>query len=132
MAYLRIVTWNCGMAPVRKARSLLALNSDIAVVQEPAGSRLWPRTWRSGSEQKIGKVQPFLPFLRDSFLILLASIREQRAVPGIGLGAARNTSPYLRKLSSFACLIACYPFPSRGQSAARFTAGQWLRSGVTR
>ena len=34
MAHLRIVTWNCGMALVRKAPSLLALNPDIAVVQE--------------------------------------------------------------------------------------------------
>jgi len=34
MAHLRIVTWNCGMALARKAPSLLALNPDIAVVQE--------------------------------------------------------------------------------------------------
>jgi exodeoxyribonuclease III len=34
MARLRIVTWNCGMALARKAPSLLALNPDIAVVQE--------------------------------------------------------------------------------------------------
>ena len=34
MAPLRIVTWNCGMALARKAPSLLALNPDIAVVQE--------------------------------------------------------------------------------------------------
>jgi exodeoxyribonuclease III len=32
--YMRIVTWNCGMALARKAPSLLALNPDIAVVQE--------------------------------------------------------------------------------------------------
>jgi exodeoxyribonuclease III len=31
---MRIVTWNCGMALARKAPSLLALNPDIAVVQE--------------------------------------------------------------------------------------------------
>jgi hypothetical protein len=31
---MRIVTWNCGMALLRKAPSLLALNSDIAVIQE--------------------------------------------------------------------------------------------------
>ena len=31
---MRIVTWNCGMALLRKAESLLALNPDIAVVQE--------------------------------------------------------------------------------------------------
>jgi hypothetical protein len=31
---MRIVTWNCGMALVRKAPSLLALDLDIAVVQE--------------------------------------------------------------------------------------------------
>jgi hypothetical protein len=36
MAHLRIVTWNCGMALARKAPSLLALNPDIAVVQECA------------------------------------------------------------------------------------------------
>jgi hypothetical protein len=53
---------------------------------------------------------PRLLFLRNSFLILLASIREQRAGPGIGLGAARNTSLYLRQLSSFAYLIACCRF----------------------
>jgi exodeoxyribonuclease-3 len=34
MARLRIVTWNCAMALARKAPSLLALNPDIAVVQE--------------------------------------------------------------------------------------------------
>ena len=34
MPYLRIVTWNCGMALARKALSLLALNPNIAVVQE--------------------------------------------------------------------------------------------------
>jgi hypothetical protein len=34
MARLRIVTWNCGMALARKAPDLLALNPDIAVVQE--------------------------------------------------------------------------------------------------
>jgi endonuclease/exonuclease/phosphatase family protein len=34
MALLRIITWNCGMALARKAPSLLALNPDIAVVQE--------------------------------------------------------------------------------------------------
>jgi len=34
MAHLRIVTWNCGMALARKAPRLLALNPDIAVVQE--------------------------------------------------------------------------------------------------
>src|SRR5271170_3542591 len=34
MARLRIVTWNCGMAVARKAPSLMALNPDIAVVQE--------------------------------------------------------------------------------------------------
>jgi exodeoxyribonuclease III len=34
MAHVRIVTWNCGMALARKAPSLLALNPDIAVVQE--------------------------------------------------------------------------------------------------
>ena len=34
MAHLRIVTWNCGMALARKAPTLLALNPDIAVVQE--------------------------------------------------------------------------------------------------
>jgi hypothetical protein len=80
---------------------------------------------RVGAGNRKGSA-PGLLFLRDSFLILLASIREQRAGPGIGWGAARNTSPYLRKLSSFACLIACCPFPSRGQSATKFTAGQWL------
>ena len=31
---MRIVTWNCGMALDRKAPNLLALNPDIAVVQE--------------------------------------------------------------------------------------------------
>jgi hypothetical protein len=31
---VRIVTWNCGMALARKAPNLLALNLDIAVVQE--------------------------------------------------------------------------------------------------
>jgi exodeoxyribonuclease III len=31
---MRIATWNCGMALARKAPSLLALNPDIAVVQE--------------------------------------------------------------------------------------------------
>jgi exodeoxyribonuclease III len=31
---MRIVTWNCGMALARKVPSLLALNPDIAVVQE--------------------------------------------------------------------------------------------------
>jgi hypothetical protein len=31
---MRIVTWNCGMALLRKAPSLLALNPDIAVIQE--------------------------------------------------------------------------------------------------
>ncbi len=31
---MRIVTWNCGMALVRKAPSLLALHSDIAIIQE--------------------------------------------------------------------------------------------------
>ena len=31
---MRIVTWNCGMALARKAPDLLALNPDIAVVQE--------------------------------------------------------------------------------------------------
>ncbi len=31
---MRIVTWNCGMALLRKAASLLALNPDIAVIQE--------------------------------------------------------------------------------------------------
>lgn len=31
---MRILTWNCGMALVRKAESLLALHPDIAVVQE--------------------------------------------------------------------------------------------------
>ena len=31
---MRIVTWKCGMALARKAPSLLALNPDIAVVQE--------------------------------------------------------------------------------------------------
>jgi hypothetical protein len=34
MAHLRIVTWNCGMALARKVPNLLALNPDIAVVQE--------------------------------------------------------------------------------------------------
>lgn len=34
MEHLRIVTWNCGMALARKAPSLLALNPDIAVIQE--------------------------------------------------------------------------------------------------
>jgi exodeoxyribonuclease-3 len=34
MSHLRIVTWNCGMALTRKAPSLVALNPDIAVVQE--------------------------------------------------------------------------------------------------
>jgi hypothetical protein len=34
MARLRIVTWNCGMALDRKAPSLLALNPDIAIIQE--------------------------------------------------------------------------------------------------
>jgi hypothetical protein len=34
MARLRIVTWNCGMALARKAPSLLALATDIAVIQE--------------------------------------------------------------------------------------------------
>jgi exodeoxyribonuclease-3 len=34
MPRLRIVTWNCGMALVRKASNLLALDPDIAVVQE--------------------------------------------------------------------------------------------------
>jgi hypothetical protein len=34
VAHLRIVTWNCGMALARKAPNLLALNPDIAVVQE--------------------------------------------------------------------------------------------------
>jgi len=31
---VRILTWNCGMALARKAPNLLALNPDIAVVQE--------------------------------------------------------------------------------------------------
>ena len=31
---MRIVTWNCGMVLARKAPNLLALNPDIAVVQE--------------------------------------------------------------------------------------------------
>jgi hypothetical protein len=31
---MRIVTWNCGMALLQKAPSLLALNPDIAVIQE--------------------------------------------------------------------------------------------------
>jgi hypothetical protein len=31
---VRIVIWNCGMALARKAPSLMALNPDIAVVQE--------------------------------------------------------------------------------------------------
>jgi hypothetical protein len=34
LAHLRIVTWNCGMALARKAPSLLALNPDVAIVQE--------------------------------------------------------------------------------------------------
>jgi exodeoxyribonuclease-3 len=34
MARLRIVTWNCGMALARKAPSLLALNPNLALVQE--------------------------------------------------------------------------------------------------
>jgi endonuclease/exonuclease/phosphatase family protein len=34
MAHLRIVTWNCGMALARKAPNLLALQPDIAVIQE--------------------------------------------------------------------------------------------------
>jgi len=34
MARLRIVTWNCGMALAQKVPSLLALNPDIAVIQE--------------------------------------------------------------------------------------------------
>ena len=33
MAHLRIVTWNCCMALAGKARSLLALKPDIAVIQ---------------------------------------------------------------------------------------------------
>ena len=65
---------------------------------------------RVGAGNRKGSA-PRLLFLRDSFFILLASIREQRAGPGIGLGVARNTSSlYLRQLSSFAYLIACCRF----------------------
>jgi len=50
MAHLRIVTWNCGMALVRKASNLLALDPGhrgrSGVFQEVAGCSQQPRVLR--------------------------------------------------------------------------------------
>jgi len=68
-------------------------------------------SWMADKRVGVGNPGPSLSGATAPYIN--GAIREQRAGSGIGLGAARNTSLYLRQPSSFACLIAC---PSVSQS----------------